>query len=252
MLRADSIEFSYSSEKKVLKGVGFEAERGEIVAVLGPNGSGKTTLLKNINRVLKPSAGIVSLGGRDVSSIPGREAAKVFGYMPQSSYENPVSVYEAVLVGRKPWMSGGSMTKHDHEVAEKVLDRLGLAPLAFRYTDELSGGELQKVALARALAQEPEVLLLDEPINHLDISNQVLVMNAVLNLTRETGIIAVTVLHDINFALRAASKLVILKDGEVAASGAPDILTKELVREVYGVEVCFAETCGHRVMVNIL
>lgn len=229
--------FAYNS-RPVLQGVTLEVGAREVLGLVGPNGSGKSTLLKCLARVLKPRRGIVYLDGREIAAIDTRDLARKMGYVPQAAGTTfPFTVLEAVLVGRKPhvrWEVGS----RDLEVVGEALRSLSLEDMAHRYLDELSGGERQKVFLARALAQEPEVLLLDEPINSLDILHQLEVLELVRELAARRDIAVVMVLHDLNLAARFSDKLVMLKDGKIFAAGRPgEVLTPENVSLVYGVEV---------------
>jgi len=164
ILRVNDLRFSYRNAD-VLRGLSFDVPPGCLAAVLGENGSGKTTLLKTLNRLLAPQGGAVLIDGAEVAAMSGREIAESFGYMPQRQEAAHCTVFEAVLLGRKGG-SGGRASPEDLEKVEDVLRLVHLENLAMRLATELSGGELQKVILARALAQEPKVLLLDEPINH--------------------------------------------------------------------------------------
>jgi len=169
ILKVDGIEFSYNSHP-VLSNISFEVNRGEILSILGNNGAGKTTLLKCISRILKPVRGVVFVDGKSLSDISATEIARKISYVPQRQDVSRFTVFDTVLLGRKPYIRW-DVSKKDLLIVEEILDRLGLKTLALKYLDQLSGGELQKVSIARALAQDPEILLLDEPTNNLDLKS---------------------------------------------------------------------------------
>lgn len=235
ILSVDGVTFGYRSTP-VLDEVGFSVAPGEFLAVLGNNGAGKSTLLKCVNRILRPHRGAVMIDGGDARALGGDELARRVGYVAQRAEANRITVYDAVLLGRKPhirWDAGG----RDHEVVERVIARLGLGDLAMRYLDELSGGELQKTVIARALAQEPRVLLLDEPTSSLDLRNQLDVLATVKRVTAEEGVAVIAVMHDLNLALRYADGFLFLAEGGVYACGGPETVTPATVAHVYGVTV---------------
>ncbi len=240
-LKVKGICFRYGS-REVLRDVELEAKAGEILTIIGPNGAGKSTLLRCINRILKPYLGTVFLDGKELSRLKAQERAQVVGYVPQASGEVfPSTVFETVLMGRKPHLSWG-VGRGDLEVVGAVLQRLGLMDLAERYLSELSGGEKQKVLIARALAQEPEVLLLDEPISNLDVKHQLEVLEMVRDVARQ-GKCVLMVMHDLNMAARFSDQLLMLKNGIVFAAGDPrSVLTPENIRAVYEVEAMIVPT----------
>jgi len=235
ILAVDGVEFSYSS-RPVLRNIKFEVERGEFFAILGNNGAGKSTLLKCLNRVLKPQRGAIFLEKNDLFALSRREVARSLGYVAQRHESTRFTVFDAVLLGRKPHIRWGT-TARDLEVVRKVLAILGLEEFSLRYLDELSGGELQKVIIARALAQEPRVLLLDEPTSNLDLRNQLEVLKTVKSAVREQNLAAVVVMHDLNLALRFADKFLLLKNRTIFACGGMEIMTPENIASVYGVPV---------------
>lgn len=217
MIRCERINFAYG-KKMVIKDISFALSEGQITALLGVNGSGKTTLLKIMSGLFKPKYGTVFINNKPITDICEHELAKIIAYMSQKSNGVFCSVFDAVLLGRKPHI-GLEASKHDIEITGNIIKMLGLNDVAFRNTVELSGGELQKVIIARALAQEPRVLLLDEPINHLDIKNQLEIMTLLKGITQKMALTTVVVLHDISMALRFADRFLLLKDGEVYTYG---------------------------------
>lgn len=234
MLRLDGITFSYGT-KEALRDISLHMAPGELVSILGPNGSGKSSLLRTIDGLLTPRRGAVYVDGNALSSMSGREIAMKMGYMPQKANGISCTVFDAVLLGRKPHM-GWKESPHDIGVVEGALKMLGMEEEAFRSTAELSGGEFQKVVIARALAQEPGILLLDEPINHLDIRNQMEILELLRKITRELGLVTIIVLHDLNTALRFADRFVMMKKGTIFAFGDRKVVTRESILEVYGID----------------
>lgn len=235
-LVVDDCSFSYSSQL-VLDQISMQISKGEVVSIVGPNGSGKSTLLRCICRVLQPKGGVVYLNNQDVAHLKPRELARLLGYVPQSGAEVfPLTVYEAVLLGRKPYLSWGVGPK-DREIVDRILRFMKIDEFALKYINEMSGGEKQRVLIARSLAQEPEVLLLDEPTSNLDIKHQLEVLGLLQKFAREGGMTVIMVLHDLNLASRFSEKLVLISEGKVFASGPPAaVLNPANISAVYGVE----------------
>lgn len=238
LLKIKNISFSYESVK-ALENVDFEAKDGEVLGIIGPNGSGKTTLLRCINRVLKPKVGAVLIDEKDISRLERREIARKIGVVPQHSTIFPFTVFDVVLMGRFPYMKKfGGENPNDFEVVKNALKLTGVLHLAERLIDELSGGEMQRVMIARALAQEPDVLLLDEPTLHLDINYQLEVLELVRKITEEKKLITLLVSHDLNLAARYCDKLLLLNSGKIHSIGSvSEVLTPEKIKEVYHVDV---------------
>lgn len=247
MLLVDGVVFSYG-QRDVLKGVNLEVKSKEVASILGVNGSGKTTLLKTINRILKPRLGTVLIDGKSISNMSRSDIAANIGYMPQKSNGVFCTVFDAVLLGRKPYIKWNA-GKKDIELTSRILHLMGIQDYSMRFTNELSGGELQKVIIARALAQEPNVLLLDEPINHLDIKNQLEVMRLIRDITKKLNIATVIVMHDINTALRYSDKFVMIKNGVVFATGGKEIITNENIKRVFNIDATLSEVEGVPVVV---
>jgi len=249
ILSVQGIRFEYPG-RPVLDGASFSVERGQVLAVLGTNGTGKTTLLKCINRILKPAGGTVLIGGQSATSLSSQALARRMGYVEQQRAGSRATVFNAVLLGRKPYIRW-DVTREDIEIAGQALASLGLADHALRYLDELSGGELQKVLIARALAQEPEVLLMDEPTSSLDLKNQLEVANLIRQISSERGIAAVVAMHDLNLALRFADRFILLRDRTIYAAGGPEVMTPENIESVYAVPVTIAVHNGTRVIIPL-
>jgi iron complex transport system ATP-binding protein len=247
ILSVAGIQFCYNSHS-VLGDVSFQLEKGRILGVLGVNGVGKSTLLKCLNRILQPQKGTVFLKGEDLRRIDGDEIARSIGYVPQRYGDEPLTVFDAVLLGRKPHIRWAA-TSRDLAVVEEILGLMHLQDFALRPVNQLSGGETQKVMIARALAQEPEVLLLDEPLSNLDLKNQMEVMALLTMAVREKGLSAVLSIHDLNLGLRFADFFLLLKDGRVHSFSERQAITPKLIEEVYGVPVILEEVRGVPVMI---
>jgi iron complex transport system ATP-binding protein len=241
-LNVNGVRFRYGS-RDILKDVELEAKSGEVLAVIGANGAGKSTLIRCINRILKPYMGTVFLDGKQLTSFTAKERACMMGYVPQTSKDVfSFNVMETVLMGRKPHITWG-IGKKDLEIVNSVLVRMGLTPFVERFLYELSGGERQKVLIARALAQEPEVLLLDEPTSNLDVRHQLEVMELIQGISLQQRKCVLMVVHDLNLAARFADKILMLKDGIVFAAGTPeDVLAPENIKAVYGVDSMIVNT----------
>jgi iron complex transport system ATP-binding protein len=236
-LAAQDVTASYR-ERRVLSGVSVEVSAGEIVAVIGPNGAGKSTLVRVLAGTLRPSAGQVLLEGRDLLALSRRDIARSVAVVPQdSSVAFGFSVREVVLMGRAPHQSGLLYPSHEDLAAlERALVACDLVELAERPLSELSGGERRRVVIARALAQEPRVLLLDEPVTHLDVRHSVALYDLVRRHAAERGIACLCVMHDLNAVERWADRAVLLEAGRVARAGAlHEVLVPELLEKVFGV-----------------
>jgi iron complex transport system ATP-binding protein len=234
--------FGYNSQL-VLDHVNLEIPEGEVVSIVGPNGSGKSTLLRCICRLLEPHSGVVYLDSKDIAKLKSRELARRLGYVPQSGSEVfPLTVYEAVLLGRKPYLTWG-VGPRDREIVDRILRFMKIDMFAKRYLNELSGGEKQRVFVARALAQEPEVLLLDEPTSNLDIRHQLEVLGVLQKLAHGGNMTVVLVMHDLNLAARFSDTLILIREGKVFASGSPtEVLSPANISAVYGVEADVGES----------
>jgi len=249
ILSINQISFRYNS-LPVLQDVSFDLSSGQILGVLGINGSGKSTLLKCVNKILKPHGGAVLLDSTNLLKLSGDAVARRIGYVPQRYSEEQVTVFDAVLLGRKPHIKWAA-TERDMRVVERLLALMGLEKYALRPISTLSGGEAQKVIIARALAQEPKVLLLDEPTSSLDLRNQLEVMNLVTTVAQTENVSAVVAIHDLNLALRFVDRFVILKDGTIHAGGLKEDLTPEVIEDVYGVHSILRVVEGYPVIIPI-
>lgn len=247
MIQISNLCFSYGSHQ-VVHNVSFSIPQGQFFAVLGMNGSGKTTLLKTINGLLQPAHGSISINDRNTAGMTRREMAHHIGYLPQTTTPLDCSVFEAVLLGRKPHLNW-QLCDEDLAETSRILELTGLAHHTDRAVCHLSGGELQRVAIARTLAQRPALLLLDEPVNHLDMRSQLEIMTLIRRLTSQLGIVTIAVMHDLNMALRFADGFLLLKEGELLATGGKELLTAELITAAYGLEVRMHQLEGVTVVV---
>ena len=234
-LVVDSIRQGYGNNV-VIDGISFELEKGSLVSVLGPNGSGKSTLIRTVCGMMRPWSGSLSVDGKDISEMEPKELSRDLGYVPQRYIQTDyLKVFDAVLIGRAPYMSW-SYSKEDFEHAEKAMARMGVMDLADRYVNDLSGGQIQKIIIARALAQDPDYFILDEPTSALDLRNQMIALRTVKDIVSEGGSGALVALHDLNLAMRFSDRTIMLKDGKVYAMGRPeDVITEESILDVYGV-----------------
>lgn len=235
ILEVRSLSFSYG-DLPVLKDVSFDVEPHHITAVMGPNGSGKTTLLRCMNGLLRPDSGEVRVHERDLRSYSSREAARRVSYVAQRSDPGRVTAFDAVLLGRKPHI-GWKVSRRDLELTQAALHRLDLEHLSLRHTDSMSGGEYQKVCIARALVGQPVVMLLDEPTASLDLNNQLSILRLIRTIVRGHDMCAVVTMHDLNTAFRYADRFLFLKEGGIFARVDRSGITDEIIREVYGVPV---------------
>lgn len=223
--------------QRVLDNVSFTVGDGEIVALVGPNGSGKSTLIKTIATIHAQTAGTISLDGKDIRKIDPIDLAKMVGYVPQSfSYTLYSTVFETVLMGRRRYIKW-EVSDEELSRVQRALDALEMGGLAGKYINELSGGERQKVFIARALAQDPQLFLFDEPTSALDIRYQIEVMETMRRITREQKSSMIVAVHDLNLAYRYADTVVVLNKGKMVGCGKPcDVLSPDCILSVYGVD----------------
>ena len=237
-LDIEDVCFSYPS-RDILKDVEFKAEQGEILGIIGQNGCGKTTLLKCINSTLSPKKGIVTVDGKAVESMTKKEIARNMGFVMQTTSTTfPFTVYETVMMGRYSRQDALDTEKEeDTRIVYQALQDTGTLKFADRDIDELSGGERRRVMIARALVQEPDILLLDEPTLHLDINHQFDLMDLITKLSREKGMLIVIVTHDLVLAARYCDRVIAIEHGESAAMGPTrDVLTTENMRRIFDIE----------------
>ncbi|MDF2634290.1 MAG: Iron-chelate-transporting ATPase [Pelosinus sp.] len=254
IMKAEELVVNFD-DKTVLKNLSLEIEEGKIVSILGPNGSGKSTLLKVLSRNIKPDKGIIYLEDKNLAQISGKMIAQQMAVLPQSPQApSDLTVRDLVEFGRFPhqsWWRGKS--EQDEVCVGWALNQTGLAQMADRVVSTLSGGERQRVWIAMALAQKPEIVLLDEPTTYLDICHQLEIMELLATFNHEHKLTVVMVLHDINHAARYSDYVVILQQGQIFAAGKPeDVITEHTLREVFGVEseIIFDRACKPVVMIQ--
>ena len=239
-LKVSDLSFSFG-ETKILKDISFEVGDGEFLGLMGPNGSGKTTMLRCLTRYLPTETQAVLVDMKPLHTMTDKEVASTFAVVPQSSSTDfPFTVRDVVMMGRIPHAHSrfSGTRREDSDIVARSMDSAGCAHLAERPFSELSGGERQRAVIARALAQEPRALLLDEPTVYLDISGQLEMMDLVRRLNKERGLTVVAVLHDINLAARYCDRIALLSQGRLEAIGRPEeVLNPETILGVYGVDV---------------
>jgi iron complex transport system ATP-binding protein len=238
-LKVRNLSFSYDSVE-VLRDISFGLKQGETLGIVGPNGSGKTTLLRCINKVLKSKEGVVFLDDVNLALIRQKEIAQKIGVVPQNStHRFPFTVFDIVLMGRFPHKRRfDKEEEEDFDIVDRCLSLSGISHLASRLITEVSGGEHQRVIIARALAQKPQVLLLDEPTLHLDINHQIELLELLKALAKNENLIIIIVSHDLNLAARYSDRILILKGGKIYQAGLPEeVITYQCIKEVYGIEV---------------
>lgn len=238
------------NRKTIIENIDMSAESGDFVVILGNNGAGKSTLLKCISRLLPCRAGVVSIDGTDAKKLTRLQLAQNVAYVAQENSRVNCTVYDAILLGRKPYIKWDVQTD-DQKIVGEIIEKMSLEHLAMRSLEQLSGGELQKVVIARALVQEPRLLLMDEPTNNLDLKNQLDVLQLVKAICKEKQIAAVTVLHDLSIAARFGEKFVFIKDHTVKAFGGTEVLTPSIIEDVYNVPVAVVQIHGRLTVVPL-
>ena len=233
MVEVKDITFSYGKHS-ILKGISFSAEPGDCVGILGNNGVGKSTLITCMNSIRKPDGGSVLINGKSIFEMSRLELARNVAYVAQKNELSQTTVYDAILLGRKPYMTW-SMNCADYALCDEMMERIGMTDFKLRNINELSGGEVQKVMLARAFVQKPKLLLLDEPTSNLDPRNQYEMMKLVRQMALEQGISVLVVIHDLNLALRYCNRFLFIKDGSVYDYGDGSVVTEKALRDVYGI-----------------
>lgn len=238
-IKIKGLKMSYG-QKEILKGVDIHIKKGKLTGVLGPNGCGKSTLLKSILGILKNRDGKIDIGDKELREYDSKELAKKLSFVPQkSNLSSPMNVEEFVLMGRLPHLksSWNGYSNDDRTITRNIINDLGLDDFKDRVTFNLSGGEFQRILLARALAQNPEILLLDEPTSSLDLNHAVELMSRVKTMVKKKEITAVAVIHDLNLASMFCDELIIMKDGIAKYRGIPkDILTENILLEIYNLK----------------
>ncbi|WP_022665120.1 ABC transporter ATP-binding protein [Desulfospira joergensenii] len=249
ILHVNNLCFSYKGQP-ALERIRFSIGEGETVAILGPNGVGKTTLLKCLNRILFPTKGEILVKGDEIRTMTPSQIARKISYVAQSSATARITAFDAILMGRKPHM-GYRVGKEDLTKVDAVIRQLDLSDLSLKTLDCMSGGELQKVCIARALVQETDVILMDEPTASLDLKNQTQILGLIRHIVRGHGMSAIMTMHDLSAAMRYADKYIFLKDRAIYSAGRIQDITPEMVEDVYGVRVDIMEHRGLPLVVPI-
>jgi iron complex transport system ATP-binding protein len=238
VISVNNLDYAYD-EIPVLRGIDISLEKGMFYSILGPNGSGKTTLLKNLQKLLKTHRKCVYINGDDITSISVKELSKRLAVVPQETHMDfDFSVLDMVLMGRSPYLKRfESESSCDLQLAQKAMMITDTWKLKDKSVRNISGGELQRAVVSRAMVQDTEILLLDEPVSHLDIHHQISILNTVWGFSRSKEITVVAVLHDINLAVEFSDSVILLNHGEIKAIGSPEeVITEEMIRDLYNME----------------
>lgn len=247
MIEIKNLSFSYGSTP-ILENVSFRVEPGQCVGILGNNGAGKSTLITCTNRIRIPKSGQVLIDGQDVRTMSKNALARKVAYVAQKNEMTNATVFDCVLLGRTPYIRW-AISQKDLDLCEEVIEQLGISHLKLRDVDQLSGGEMQKVMLARALVQQPELLLLDEPTSNLDPRNQYEMLALVRKIAREKKIAVLIVIHDLNLALRYCDRFYFMKDRTGFSYGGMETVTPETIRTVYGIDARIVSVAGKNTVI---
>ena len=253
LMKVEDLRFSWG-DNLVIDSVDFIVKENELISILGKNGAGKSTLLKCLNKILRPNRGKITIHGEDITELDILTTSKKMSYVPQSITSNfSMDVFDVILLGRRPYINW-SVGENDRNLVSKTIDKMGLSDFAFRRFDRLSGGEKQRVIIAKAVAQDPDLFLFDEPTSDLDLKNQIEVMKELRKIvSEENGKAAVIAIHDINIASRFSDRIMLLHEGEIISNGKPsDVLTPENIELVF--EVTSRQVMGEdgilRIVIN--
>lgn len=249
MLKIENLHFSYGGEQDVLRGANLELGQGQVGILLGRNGSGKTTLFKSLLGITKPQKGSITFNGEDLLKMNRIQRARRIAYVPQDIRFGELSVFDSVLMGRISYF-GMQAGREDYETVEGLLEDMGLLELAHRNVTELSGGERQKIAIARAMAQQPQMMVFDEPTGNLDIANEQLIIREAKKLAQKQNIAILSSLHDLNQAHALGDTFFFLKEGVVKYAGGREVFTPEVIKDIFDADVELLEVDGKTVIVN--
>lgn len=247
-LKVHNISFGYDKNILVLDNISLDIKQGEILGILGPNGTGKTTFLKCINNIYTPVKGNILYKDKNITELKQMDIAKIIAYVPQ--YTNnffPMNVIDTVMMGRMPYVKK-NYSDEDKEIVFSIIKKMNLEKFAFRNIKEMSGGERQRVFIARAMAQQPKIIILDEPTSSLDLYNQLFILHTITQLAKENNITIIMTIHDLNLASMFCDNILMLKDAHIFAHGKPEsILTAENIYEMYKVrtEITTPESYKH-------
>lgn len=247
-LQIKNLSFGYKKNQMILNNINLEIKQGEILGILGPNGTGKTTFIKCINNIHKPNEGRILYDGNNIMNLSQLNIAKIIAYVPQ--YTNnffPMNVIDIVMMGRMPYVKK-NYSDEDKEIVFSIIKKINLEKFAFRNIKEMSGGERQRVFIARAMAQQPKIIILDEPTSSLDLYNQLFILHTITKLAKENNITIIMTIHDLNLASMFCDNILMLKDAHIFAHGKPEsILTAENIYEMYKVrtEITTPENYKH-------
>ncbi len=250
MLVVNDIKFRYKKKSPlILEGVSFSLDKGQVGIVLGKNGSGKSTLFKVLLGIVKNEEGQMNLNEFDLSLLNRKEKAKKIAYVPQDISFGALTVYDSILMGRIAYF-GFNPSSNDYDMVDKIIHEMKLESLAMRNVNELSGGERQKVAIARALVQEPELLIFDEPTGNLDIGNESLILEEARKICHDRNIMILMAIHDIQTALEYGNKFFFMKKGRMIYSCDIKDITEDIINETFDVNISLHDLNGHKVLIK--